>query len=192
MTRSNPRNSAFFGGCLAVALALPSLAAGQDGAALYRDNCAACHDAGIDRAPGRDVLQGMSAERVLTALENGAMLSMASRMSGSDRRAIAQFVTGKSLSARDLTMTPPEHAKCADASGAAFANPLAASNWNGWGDNTNNTRFQNTPAAGLTAAHVPRLKVKWAFGFPGDLDAHAQPTMLGRRVFVGSQGEIGR
>src|SRR5258707_10933225 len=79
----------------------------QDGAALYRQNCAACHDAGVDRAPARDALQMMSAERVLNALENGAMLSMASRMSATDRRAIAQFVTGKSLSARDLSTTPP-------------------------------------------------------------------------------------
>ena len=35
---------------------------------------------------------------------------------------------------------------------------------------------------------MPRLKVKWAFGFPGDLDANAQPTIVGGRVFVGSQG----
>ena len=54
----------------------------------------------------------MTAERVLTALESGAMLSMASRMSAAERRAIAQFVTGKSLSARDLTMTPPQSAMC--------------------------------------------------------------------------------
>ena len=49
-------------------------------------------------------------------------------------------------------------------------------------------RFQGGAAAGLTAAQVSRLKVKWAFGFPGDLDANAQPTMVGGRVFVGSQG----
>ena len=63
-------------GCLAVALVLvsPSGASAQDGAALYRQNCATCHDAGVDRAPGRDALQTMSAERVLTALENGETL----------------------------------------------------------------------------------------------------------------------
>ena len=93
-------------GSLAV-LASASRLSAQDGAALYRQTCAACHDAGVDRAPARDALQTMSAERVLNALENGAMLSMASRMSATDRRAIAQFVTGKSLSARDLSTTPP-------------------------------------------------------------------------------------
>ena len=41
--------------------------------------------------------------------------------------------------------------------------------------------------AGFTAAEVPRLKLKWAFGFPGDVGADAQPTIVGGRVFVGSQ-----
>jgi polyvinyl alcohol dehydrogenase (cytochrome) len=163
-----------------------SSASAQDGAALYRQNCAGCHDAGVDRAPNRDALQTMTAERVLTALENGAMISMASRMTAADRRALAQFITGKPLSARDLAMTPPAQAMCGSA--GSFANPMTAPNWNGWGDNTNNTRFQDTSAAGFTAAQVPRLKVKWAFGFPGDLDANAQPTVVGGRVFVGSQG----
>ena len=69
----------------------------------------------------------------------------------------------------------------ADAAGS-FTNPMTGSNWNGWGDNTNNTRFQDGAAAGFTAAQVSRLKVKWAFGFPGDLDANAQPTIVGGRV----------
>ena len=34
---------------------------------------------------------------------------------------------------------------------------------------------------------MPRLKLKWAFGFPGDVAADAQPSVVGGRVFVGSQ-----
>ncbi|PYQ69537.1 MAG: hypothetical protein DMG01_29045, partial [Acidobacteria bacterium] len=34
---------------------------------------------------------------------------------------------------------------------------------------------------------MPRLKLKWAFGFAGDVAADAQPTIVGARVFVGSQ-----
>ena len=41
--------------------------------------------------------------------------------------------------------------------------------------------------AGLAAADVPRLKLKWAFGFPGATFAFAQPTVIGGRVFIGSQ-----
>jgi polyvinyl alcohol dehydrogenase (cytochrome) len=161
----------------------------QDGAALYRRDCAACHDMGVDRAPARDALQTMTAERVLTAMESGPMISMASRDNGAERRAIAQFVTGKPLSARDLSTLPPQGAMCVTAQNTpgGFANPLTGKNWNGWGDNTSNTRFQDSGNAGITAAQAPRLKVKWAFGFPGDLDANAQPTIVGGRVFVGSQ-----
>ena len=47
-----------------------------------------------------------------------------------------------------------------------------------------NSRFQPNP--GLSAADLPKLKLKWAFGFPGDTSAAAQPTVVGGRVFVGS------
>jgi polyvinyl alcohol dehydrogenase (cytochrome) len=40
--------------------------------------------------------------------------------------------------------------------------------------------------AGLPAQLVPRLTLKWAFGFPGASQAFAQPAVAGGRVFVGS------
>jgi len=113
---------------------------------------------------------------------------MASRVNGAERRAIAQYITGKTLSGRDQVNTPTSADRCS--ARGDFATPLTGNNWNGWGNNTNNTRFQPAPAASLTAAQLPRLKVKWAFGFPGDLDANAQPSVVGGRVFVGSQGGI--
>src|SRR5205807_1542396 len=59
--------------------------------------------------------------------------------------------------------------------------------WNGWGVTPANTRFQPAQAAGISAAEVPRLKLKWALGFPDAVIAWAQPTVAGGRVFVGSQ-----
>jgi polyvinyl alcohol dehydrogenase (cytochrome) len=178
------RHSLLATASLAILLLSSAMAAAQDGAALYRRDCAGCHDMGVDRAPAREALQMMTAERVLNALESGPMISMASRETGAERRAIAQFVSGKSLSARDLSTTPPSSAMCATKDN--FASSQNGPEWNGWGENTHNTRFQSA-GQGLTAAAVPLLKVKWAFGFPGDLDANAQPTIVGGRVFVGSQ-----
>jgi polyvinyl alcohol dehydrogenase (cytochrome) len=40
----------------------------------------------------------------------------------------------------------------------------------------------------LAAADVPKLKLKWAFGFPGDMRAVGQVSVVGGRVFVGSYG----
>jgi polyvinyl alcohol dehydrogenase (cytochrome) len=176
-------------GCFACGFAVLFLFAGplsaEDGANLYKQICARCHDAGIDRAPNREVLRTMSPERVLAALEAGPMISMTSGRTAVERRAIAEFVTGKGFG-RALVTTPSPQSMCSARTGD-FINPLAGFFWNGWGANTSNTRYQDRAMAGFTAAEVPRLKLKWAFGFPGDLAADAQPTMAGGRVFVGSQ-----
>jgi polyvinyl alcohol dehydrogenase (cytochrome) len=166
-----------------IAVAWP--AAADDGPTLYKQLCASCHDTGVARAPTRDVLQAMTPERVLTAMESGPMLSMASGRTGVERRAIAEFVTGKTFAAAFTTKPNPE-AMCRVEAGE-FAAPLNGPRWNGWGANTQNTRFQDGSMAGLNASDVPKLKLKWAFGFPGELSADGQPSMAGGRVFVGTQ-----
>src|SRR5499426_407491 len=171
---------------IALFLLVPRLAAAQDAASLYQQSCASCHDTGANRAPTRDTLRLMQPERALAALEGGAMTSMANRRTPAERRALAEFVTGKSF-AQPLDTTPSAKAMCAGAS-PAFSNPLDGAPWNGWGVTNSNTRFQS--AAGFTSADVPRLKLKWAFGFPGDLSANAQPIVAGGRVFVGSPSGI--
>src|SRR5436190_9562822 len=165
-------------------LCVPESLLAQDGANLYKLLCATCHDGGNERAPTRDTLKQMSADRVLNAMENGPMLPMASNRTTGERRALAEFVSGKRLS-KTLSAAPPSQAMCRPASNT-FANPSGGPAWNGWGMNTFNTRYQDTAAAGFSAADVPRLKVKWAFGFPGDITINAQPTVVGGRVFVGS------
>jgi polyvinyl alcohol dehydrogenase (cytochrome) len=72
------------------------------------------------------------------------------------------------------------------AGAAALTNPLDAPHWNGWGAGPAQHRFQPTEMAGLSSATVPRLKLKWAFGFPGANQAFAQPAVAGGRLFVGS------
>jgi polyvinyl alcohol dehydrogenase (cytochrome) len=182
--RTRLRSSTVTFGCLAfLTMAWPVSA--DDGPTLYKQLCATCHDAGLARAPTREVLQAMTPERVLTALESGAMLSMASGRTGVERRAIAEFVTGKTF-AEALSLTPSPQAMCPVTAGE-FLNPLTGAMWNGWGANTQNTRYQDDKMAGLTAADIPKLKVKWAFGFPGELSADGQPSIAGGRVFVGTQ-----
>src|SRR5256885_343364 len=156
------------------------LLSAQEGSSLYDRPCASCHNGGNDRALSRDALRSMSADRVLAAMETGPMISMAVRLTTADRRAIAEFVSGKPIG-QPLVTTPPAKAMCP----ASSFNPEGVA-WTGWGGDTSNTRFQNT--AGMSAADVPRLKVKWAFAFPGDIQANSQPTIAGGRVFVGSPG----
>ena len=84
---------------------------------------------------------------------------------------------------------PPTPSPCSDVHrGRSFRSRRRGAAWSSWGGNTSNTRFQTTAMAGLTADQVPHLKLKWAFGFPGELNANGHPTYAGGRVFVGSPG----
>jgi polyvinyl alcohol dehydrogenase (cytochrome) len=61
---------------------------------------------------------------------------------------------------------------------------IASGDWIGWGNGIENSRFQ--PKPGLAPGDVPKLKLKWAFGFPNETMANAQPTVVGGRIFMGS------
>ncbi len=183
-------------GLIAAVLGFAAVAHAQtpppDGADLYKRTCAQCHDNGTNRAPNRDAFKALPAERVLAAMETGSMITMANNRTASERRAIAEFLTGKPIGSPLIT-TPPVAAMCtagrSERTGPTEAfNPNAGPRWTGWGQNTSNTRFQDGAAAGLAATDVPKLKLKWAFAFPGDLQSYAQSTIAGGRVFVGSWG----
>src|SRR4029077_8464699 len=70
------------------------------------------------------------------------------------------------------------------------AGPVALSNaqWNGWGRGLDNTRYQPEPA--IRASDVPKLAVKWAFGYQSGAE-FGQPTVVDERLFVtSSSGRI--
>ncbi|MDQ2803137.1 MAG: PQQ-binding-like beta-propeller repeat protein [Pseudomonadota bacterium] len=64
---------------------------------------------------------------------------------------------------------------------------LAGPHWTGWGVDGAQSRFQPAAMARLAPEDVPRLKLKWAFGFPGAKRAIAPPAVLGGHLFVGSR-----
>jgi polyvinyl alcohol dehydrogenase (cytochrome) len=78
----------------------------------------------------------------------------------------------------------PASGLCSDRA-VTVAAPLANA-WNGWSPSVTNTRFQNSGAAGLTIDQVSRLKLKWAFGFDGDMIVFSLPSVIGNNLFVGS------
>jgi polyvinyl alcohol dehydrogenase (cytochrome) len=85
---------------------------------------------------------------------------------------------------------PPENADAKLMSNHCDANPglgniTAKPSWNGWGAGLANARFQEASAAQLDPEQVPKLKLKWAFGFPGAKAVYGQPTVVAGRVFLG-------
>jgi polyvinyl alcohol dehydrogenase (cytochrome) len=166
------------------ALALVSLAAyGQDGAAIYKERCAACHDTGMNRAPSPATLKQLSPEAVRSALLTGKMVMMGTGLSSAQVREVSTFVTGKQFGGEGA----PKTVACVNAA-PALTKPLAGPHWNGWSADPENHRFQPAAMAKLTAAETPRLKLKWAFGFAGVTRAGSQPTVVGGRLFIGSMG----
>jgi polyvinyl alcohol dehydrogenase (cytochrome) len=160
-------------------------------AAVYRTYCALCHEGpGADaQAPSLEVMKRLSAEQVLESLERGSMRARAAERSRAQRRALAAYVSGKPLAA-DSSGSMPKSAFCSGTP-APPPNPLAGPAWNGWGLGITNARFQSAAAAGMVADDVPRLTLKWAFGFPGATSAGTQPVVAGGRVYVATaEGEI--
>jgi polyvinyl alcohol dehydrogenase (cytochrome) len=131
----------------------------------------------------------MSAEQILESLERGAMRTRAAERSRAQRRALAEYLSEKPLGA-DYGGSIPKSAFC-DAAPASRADALAGPAWNGWGNGIANARFQPLEAAGLKPDDLPRLKLKWAFGFPGATSAGTQPVVIGGRVYVATaEGDV--
>lgn len=158
-------------------------AAQQDGAALYATHCAQCHDGGDaqSRVPGRSAMQAMAFDHVLATLTSGSMAAMAKERSDEERRAIAAFVTGKTAIGGSTADT---QGRCTQQV-SGFPEPLDGPHWNGWGVDAGNSRFQPADMAGLTAGEVPRLRLKWAYAFPGASVSFAPPTIVGGLLFIG-------
>jgi polyvinyl alcohol dehydrogenase (cytochrome) len=170
---------------IALLLGGPWIVAAQtpDGSAIFARNCASCHD-GVEgsRAPSPDLLKRRSPEAILAALTAGGMRPQGGRLSGAERRAVAEYLSGRALGG---DITGARIGRCS--ASPPLADPAASPAWRGWSPSVTNTRFQSAQQAGLTAEQVPKLSLKWAFGFPDATSAWSPPTIAGGRLFVGSQ-----
>lgn len=149
---------------------------------VYRENCAACHDAEGSRAPQRVVLGFMTPEAIHRALTSGAMSAQGSALSEEEKVAVAQHITNAEMGAvRDLPapkMCQGEHAMFDRNQPPPFAN---------WGLDKQGTHAIDASVAGIAKANLGTLKLKWAFGFFGANRARSQPAIGGGAIFVGAQ-----
>ena len=155
----------------------------QHGAELYEGRCATCHDQPTGRTPARSALtQARSPEYIYRALTAGAMRTQAAGLNNEDIKAIAFYLVGRMPG--DTADFDLNTNRCAH---PAPPLNLNGSSWNGWGgEGVVNARYQRSP--GLRAAQLPRLKLKWAFAYPGGVAV--PPTVVGRRLFVPSLAGI--
>ncbi len=164
---------------LAIGLSCPaSRAQAPDGAAIFHQKCAMCHDNPSGRIPPRDMLSSLPPDTIIFDLTFGVMQPQGLGLSANQIAAVATFLTGKSSSPG--VQPNPQANLCA---GPTPPIRLEGSLWNGWGHDVENSRYQ--PQPGISAADVPKLRVKWAFAYPGPL-VGTQPTVIGDHLYVGT------
>lgn len=167
-------------GCSLGLLAVSVL--GQDGEALYNTRCASCHenpDPEVNaHAPARTDMARFTPNSVYNAMADGLMQIQATGMSDTDMRAVAAFLTGSEVAELNLEVT----ANLCE-SNPPLGNPALQPAWNGWGPDSRNSRFADSA---ITAQTIPDLRLKWAYGLPGESQARGQPIIVDGRIFVGS------
>lgn len=153
----------------------------QLGQQVYMTTCNTCHkpEASL-KAPGSFILSSMPPRAILAALETGKMRVQAKDLSDEQRKAVAQYLANKPLTE---TIIPKE-------AYTAFSLPnpkKAAILHSGWGGDLEGTGFRTTKQAGISAATVGSLKLKWAFAFPDVNQVRSKPAILDDWLIVGSQ-----
>jgi polyvinyl alcohol dehydrogenase (cytochrome) len=159
-------------------LIMTGLSEAQDGAAVYQERCASCHESPTGRVPSIGAIRQMTGQAVYAAMTNGVMKSQAAGLSTQQLISLLVYIAPVG----DAGAKPAFEKSCPG--NAPFK--LAGSAWGGWSPDVTNSRYQDAKAAGLAAADVPRLKLKWAFNLGPVTMARGQPAVAGNRVFAGT------
>ena len=123
----------------------PATQAEETPAEIFNRICASCHNSNPPpRAMHGEALRALPAEKVFFALDKGLMAMYVMSFNQERKKELAEFITGKPLSATAQGETPEELQRCAKSTSLP-ADALNHPHWSGWGIDLDNTRFQ--PAA---------------------------------------------
>jgi polyvinyl alcohol dehydrogenase (cytochrome) len=170
-----------------------------NGEEVFKRACAACHTAvqppppklgplgpppgGLQaRALPPERLKLFSPEAIYNALTNGKMQVQAAALSDPEKRVAAEYASGQTFSGAKAALAN-SFCKKPQPNQSFSASPK----WVSWGNGVENARFQPAEEGKLTAAELPRLKLKWAFGYANVASARSQPIVAGGRLFVGNE-----
>lgn len=157
----------------------------ESGWSTFQTRCASCHlNPAVDLATPGTVLRTMTPEKIYATLTTGSMKEQSQGINDGQKQRIAEFLAGRPMGSSPAGDAKNMPNKCP--SNPPMTDPAASASWNGWGNTDSNTRFQTAAAARLTADDVPKLKLKWAFGFPKGETTSSQPAIVSGRVFVAS------
>jgi polyvinyl alcohol dehydrogenase (cytochrome) len=152
------------------------------GALAYQSICVDCHEGQVPKAPHRTMLELMSPESVLKAMEDGIMQVEASELTGEQRRAVAEFITVTRLGEEN-----PYPVLMCEGDAAAFDYD-ALPTFPGWGMTPGNTRMMT--GSNISKDTLPKLQLKWAFAYPDSVRARSQPLPAAGAIYVGSHNGV--
>jgi polyvinyl alcohol dehydrogenase (cytochrome) len=156
----------------------------ESGWATFQGQCFRCHgNTATGGRPTAWAIRQMTPERISRALD-AANHPDGRSLSNIQKQRVGEFMSGRPLGSVDAGDAKSMPNQCT--TNAPMSDPARGPSWNGWGNGLANSRFQPAAAARLTAADVPRLKLKWAFGIPHGITNNAQPTVVSGRVFMAS------
>jgi len=154
-------------------------AVAHPGEPLFSQYCASCHLGQVPKAPHKMFLQMMAPDAIYSALDVGIMRSHAEKMNAAQKQQVATYLGG------DHPVSTLRAPQCEGKAATFDATRKPAAS--GWGITPENTRHIDAADAGLTAADLPRLELKWAFAFPNAQRARSQPAVAYGAVYIGSQ-----
>lgn len=149
---------------------------------LYQKHCASCHEGGVPRAPHSVQFQMIGPQAVYDALTTGVMRTQASALTDKEKRFLAEALSGAKLPEGDPVADMPH----CEGESAEFDRDQPPT-LHGWGHSRANSRHIPASIARLEKDQVSRLKLKWAFAFPGATRSRSQPTHAAGALFMGSQ-----
>ncbi len=149
------------------------------GAELYAKHCAQCHNGTVPKAPQTMWLEMMSPQAILKVMNGGIMQPQAASLSAEARVHIAEYLTQRRANTEEALPRAPQ---CSGKDQFEANKPAVRA---GWGHDT--ARFVSADQAGFSASEIPKLKLKWAFAYPGALRTRSQPAIGFGGAYTGSQ-----
>lgn len=167
--------SLFAGGAALAQTPLP-----HPGQAIYRTQCAACHDnPEASRSPARATLEAMSYQALNYALTQGKMKVQGATLTDETRGQLINYLTGRSTVTTDAwtgaMMCQGARAKV-DLKGPASVATF--------GFDPRQTRTLTPRQTGLSKAKLGRLELAWAVGFPDVTMMRSQAAVVGNNLFL--------
>lgn len=157
----------------------------ENGKRLFDTHCLVCHTGALPEAPQLEALHIYSPERIVTALDSGVMSTQALMLSSKEQHDVAYYLTGKKVAEK---VSKVAEFLCSEQSDKQAVTPskYSGATWTGWGGTAGNQRYQADEQS-ITPQNASNLQLKWAFGFDDTTRVRAQPTVVGGRVYIGSQ-----